>query len=222
VSASAEHPEVRQARARSRGYLVLARLFDYPDAELGRALRTGELAERLREVLAEVDPALAEELDTSALAAAGEDDELEVEFTRLFDVGPGGPPCPLYGGLYGGARAKTLEETVRFYNHFGLGLAEAPRELRDHLGTELEFLHFLAFREAEALEAGADPSSYRRAARDFLARHPLRWVPKLRRRLDEEAALPCFAELARLLERFLERDLRHLVARLGAPAAAQA
>ncbi len=67
---------------------------------------------------------------------------------------------------------KTMEEAVRFYNHFGLSMADDPRELPDHLTTEVEFLHFRAFRAAEALTAGGDAGPYLRAERDFGLRQP--------------------------------------------------
>jgi DMSO reductase family type II enzyme chaperone len=91
---------------------------------------------------------------------------------------------------------KTMEEAVRFYNHFGLSMAESPRELPDHIMTQLEFLHFLAFREAEALEGDDDPSPFQRAQRDFVSRHPGRWVPRLRERLDQNDPMPFFRSCA--------------------------
>jgi DMSO reductase family type II enzyme chaperone len=107
---------------------------------------------------------------------------------------------------------QAMEECVRFYNHFGLTLAEAPRELPDHISTQLEFLHFLAFREAEAWRDGRDPGPWQRAGRDFLERHPGRWVPQLRERLAKQNPLPFFAALVDRLERFLahERGQRRL------------
>jgi DMSO reductase family type II enzyme chaperone len=209
--------EALDAARRSRGWRLFDVAFSYPDAELLEAIRSGELEEALREGLGAVDPGLAAGADWAALRDAGPDDDaLAVEYTRLFDVGASGPPCPLYGGLYGGARTKVMEEAVRFYNHFGLTLADAPRELPDHLSTELEFLHFLAFREAEALARGEDAGPWRRAQRDFVARHPGRWVPKLRERLDRQAPLAYFREVVRLLERFLTQEQGHLV-RLAGP-----
>jgi len=193
---------------------VFAELFDYPDAAFCSAVRDGAVAHALREVLAEVHPALgAGELD--GLDEAGPEDELAVEYTRLFDVGAGGPPCPLYDGVYGGARMKTMEECVRFYHHFGLALSEAPRELPDHLVTELEFLHYLAFREAEALERGEDAGAFRRAARDFALRHPGRFVKKLEGRLARAEAMPFFRALAARLEAFLAHDAEWLVGLVG-------
>jgi len=193
----------RSAEARSLAYATFVDCFEYPDDELYAAIRSGALAVRLREVLAGVDPSLLEGANGKALADAGRGDELAVEFTRLFDVGTSGPPCPLYGGLYSGARMKTMEEAVRFYNHFGLSLSETIHELPDHLTTELEFLHFLAFREAECLARGTDPGPFQRAQRDFVARHPGRWVPQLRRRLERNQPMPFFLELVRRLETLL-------------------
>ena len=199
-----------EAAARSRAYLVLVHALEYPDAEHVEEIRSHALADALCEALGRVDPALAAG-DWSALADAGaDDDDLAVEYTRLFDVGSGGPPCPLYGGLYGDARMKTMEECVRFYNHFGLTLSDAPRELPDHLATQLEFLHFLAFREAEARDEGGDPGPWRRAARDFVERHPGRWVPKLRERLERQKAAPYFTALVERLERFLAEERARL------------
>jgi DMSO reductase family type II enzyme chaperone len=210
-------PEGQHAAARSRVYAAFAEIFEYPDAEYVEAVRSGALADAVREVLANVDASLAEG-EWSALSNAGEEvDDLAIEYTRLFDVGASGPPCPLYGGLYGGARMKTMEEAVRFYNHFGLTLSESPHELPDHVTTELEFLHFLAFREAQTLEKNEDAGAYRRAQRDFLARHLGRWIPKMRAKLAGEDPMPFFLELVTRLERFLLNDAAHLVAIAGPP-----
>jgi DMSO reductase family type II enzyme chaperone len=205
------------AAERSRAYQLFCAALGYPDDDLCGAIRSGDLAGALRDALGAIDCALVAGTDWDALRNAGEGDELAVEYTRLFDVGPSGPPCPLYGGLYGGARMKTMEEAVRFYNHFGLKLADQPRELPDHLTTELEFLHYLAFREAQSLQGDGDPAPYQRAQRDFVGRHPGRWVPKLRERLDAQKPAAFFRELIRLLERFLDVECKRLVRELGAP-----
>lgn len=205
-------PEQEQAGARSRCYRMLAAAFAYPDDEMRETIRSGELAEALEAAVGAVDPELGAGVEWPALCEAGGPDDLAVEFTRLFDVGASGPPCPLNGGLYGGARMKVMEEAVRFYNHFGLHLDERSRELPDHLQTELEFLHYLTFREAQSLVAAEDPGPYRRAQRDFVARHPGRFVPLLRERLEAQQPLSFFRVLVGLLAGFLERDLRHLMA----------
>jgi len=211
-------PEEHRAGARSLVYGLLCEALEFPDRERLPAIRDGSLARGLRQAIAAVDPGCVAGVDWDALGDAGaDDDELAVEHTRLFEVGASGPPCALYGGLYGDARMKTMEEAVRFYNHFGLTLSEDPRELPDHLTTQLEFLHFLAFREAEALHAGLDASPYRRAQRDFVARHPGHWVPKLVKRLEQAKAGRFHAALFDAIARWLEREQRTLVAEVGPP-----
>jgi len=122
-------------------------------------------------------------------------DELAIEYTRLFDVGTAGPPCPLHGGLWAKDRMRTMEEVLRFYHHFGLTLDSDRHELPDHLVAEFEFLHYLSFREAEALRSGVDAGPYRRAQRDFVARHPGAFVPRLREALAANDPPRCFSEL---------------------------
>jgi DMSO reductase family type II enzyme chaperone len=202
------------AAARSRAYQLFAQAFGYPDDAFCDWVRGGGLSAPLRECLESIDAALASPGDRwETIEQTGEGDELAVEYTRLFDTGASGPPCPLYGGLYGGVRMKTMEEAVRFYNHFGLSLSEEEqRELPDHLTTELEFLHFLAYREAEALQEDGDPAPYQRAQRDFVARHPGAWVPELSKRLGGEDAHPFFQVLVGALGDLLEWDRTRLAA----------
>lgn len=203
------------AVACSRAWAAFARLFEYPDVATIERIRSGAIADEIEAVLAAVDghgPAP----DREALADAGDADALAVEFTRLFDATASEPPCPLYGGAYGGARMKTMEEAVRFYEHFGLTLSEAPRELPDHLATELEFLHFLAFREAEVLADGGEVGPWRRAQRDFIARHPGRWVPEFRRRLGRARSMRFFAEAAAQLEALLAAESLRLARMVSA------
>jgi DMSO reductase family type II enzyme chaperone len=177
----------RSALERSQAYRLFSEAFAYPEGALLERIRDGSLAREL------------------GIAPGAADDSLPVEYTRLFDVGPSGPPCPLHGGLWIGDRMRSLEEVLRFYQHFDLALDPASGELPDHLAVELEFLHFLAFCQAEAWRDGADPGPYRRAEHDFLARHPARWLPLLRAALEKEQATPFYVALARALESLLSR-----------------
>jgi DMSO reductase family type II enzyme chaperone len=200
------------AAALSQTYQLFLQALTYPDEAHCQWIREGGLADPLRQGFAAISPALEQtEERWTPLRGAYSVDELAVEYTRLFDAGASGPPCPLYGGLYGGARMKTMEEAVRFYNHFGLTLSEKQRELPDHIATELEFLHYLTFREAEALHSDADAGPYRRAQRDFVTRHPGAWLPKLCQRLEKEKAHPFFLAIFGCLADLLA----HEGARLG-------
>src|SRR3972149_6534796 len=115
----------------------------------------------------------------------------------------------------GGLRA-VMEEATRFYHHFGLSLGGQSRELPDHLTTELEFMHFLTFREVAALENGQDRGPYVRAERDFLQRHLSRWLPRVRPLAEKQKAAPFFLGLLALTEALLLKDLAHGASLAGA------
>jgi DMSO reductase family type II enzyme chaperone len=209
-------PEQQIAVARSGAFRLFVEALQYPDEELMEVIRGGQLADAIRTAFEALDPGLSEGIDWEALKDGGSGDDLGVEYTRLFDVGVSGPPCPLCGGLYTGARMKTMEEAVRFYNFFGLSLSGGPRELPDHLSTELEFLHFLAFQEARALQEGKDPGSFRRAQADFVERHPGRWVPKLRVRVEQQEPMRFFPAVVGALEALLAHTQSALASERGA------
>jgi DMSO reductase family type II enzyme chaperone len=200
--------------SRSLVYAAFAAAFAYPDREGMEAIRSGTLAGALRQLLGAVDPELPEGVDWAALQDCGADDEfLPVEFTRLFAAGENGPCCPLEGRCYGSAGMEATEDLVRFYDFFGLSLSEGQREEPDHLLTELEFLHYLAYQEATLAAAGEGTEGLLRAQRDFITRHPLAWVPLLRSRLTTHGSPRFFLELVALLERFLRAE----AARPGEP-----
>jgi DMSO reductase family type II enzyme chaperone len=185
-----------RAALRSSVYAHFARAIAYPDQDFCERLRSGAIVEPLEGGLVALGPEyVAARPAWPDLPKISSGDDLAIEYTRLFDAGAGGPPCPLYGGLYGGARMKTMEEAVRFYNHFGLKLSQTPHEMPDHLATQLEFLHYLAYREAEALQRGTDAGPYQRAQRDFLERHPGAWIGKLMKRLEEHDGAAYFRAL---------------------------
>ncbi|MBI3786219.1 MAG: molecular chaperone TorD family protein [Deltaproteobacteria bacterium] len=212
--AIAEDPSVRAAASRSRMYQLIAAAFAFPDEEFFDALRRGMFA---RAVADTADGLPYDAVDPSALCVGddGTYTEFESEYIRLFDLGAAGPPCPLYGGLYGGDRMKVMEDATRFYNFFQLRLSSEMRELPDHITTQLEFLHYLTFREAEVCQHGGDTSSLLRAERDFLTRHPCKWVPKLQARLVKQNAEPFFSALVSFAADFFERDRGYAAAAAG-------
>lgn len=197
--------DAQQARTRSALYTLFAFLFAYPDRDWVAAIRGGEVARCMTALCNALGSESPLQPDTAALSDAGAGDEdLAVEYTRLFDTGP----IPLYGGLNHGARMQVMEEVLRFYEHFGLGPNRRLNDLPDHLVSELEFMHFLCHREADALETGGDAGPYRRAQRDFLARQLGRWAPQLHPRLVEQSAQAFFLEVTRLLAAFLASEAR--------------
>ncbi len=203
------------AAARSLAYRLFAAAFEYPDDVRLAQLREGAPAIELKSVITAITPDLALETDWDALREIGESDELQLEYTRLFDAGASGPPCSLHEGAHRPSRLGTLEQLVRFYNYFGLCRAAEPNDLPDHLSTQLEFLHYLSHCEAVLCRDGEDPAHYRRAQRDFLIHHPHEWVGKLKNKLTDHGAADFFLELTRLLDGFLNRDRQHMMNLVG-------
>lgn len=199
--------ESPRAATRSALYALFAFMFAYPDVDWVAAIRSGEVARRMTDLCAALDVHPPLRPDCVALADAGNaNEDLAVEYTRLFDTGP----LSLHGGHHHGARMPVMEEVLRFYEHFGLAPNPQRKELPDHLVSELEFMHYLTCREAEGLEAGRDPGAWQRGQRDFLARQLGRWVPHLHGQIVEQQALPYFTEAARLLGAFIAAERTHL------------
>lgn len=208
-----EGPET-EAAARSMMYRHLASAFCFPSPESHRnALERNLLVdiERCLEALpyscGDMEPLLA------ALTLAEPDyEEFQSHYIELFDIGAGGPPCPLYGGAWVGERKKVMEEALRFYRFFGLSVTVGEEAIPDYLTTELEFLHYLAFRELQAIREGNDVDSFRRAERDFLNRHPARWLPQAQVQLNSmDAPPPYWAALVGLACTFCSSDANHLI-----------
>jgi len=198
-------------------FALLAAAFHYPDEEQIALIQAGVLLQELTDCLANAAPELVEKLNDSALADAGDGDDLQLDYTRLFEVASSGAGCSLHSGFYCGPRMKTMEELLRFYNHFGLSLLEGQSELPDHITTQLEFLQFLNYCEAELSATGQSADDQRRARRDFIARYPARWLPLLREKLREKQAMDFYQGLVGLLIAVLEYDYQKLVQQLGEP-----
>jgi putative dimethyl sulfoxide reductase chaperone len=162
------------AGARSYVYMMLARAFDFPTDELAQSLVSGKWAEDIRKVSSHLP---FEPPGLEQLALACDDLAIAQKYVKLFDVGPGRPPVPLYEGSYIGGRMKLMEDLVRFYEHFGL--KPHPSDRPDHLVAELEFMHFLAFKQAAIAAGGEDASPLVLAQHDFLQRHPCKWLPRV-------------------------------------------
>jgi DMSO reductase family type II enzyme chaperone len=229
---------VASAETRSTIYQALALAWRYPDREAFSAYQSGQYTEELLEFAAPL-PHLADLVAQEAETAEKVRDELaeipfeafEVRYVATFDAGFPEPPCPPYEGLYNKKmeRAEVMVEVAEFYRHFGLKMNqdEDKRELPDYLCAELEFLAFLAFKEAQAAHEGTAEllNGYRWAQKDFLERHMVGWLPEFEKRLAEEEALPFFPHLVRFTIGFAAAELelvRNLAKTEVAPPAEQA
>ena len=120
--------------------------------------------------------------------------------------------CPPYETEYDARSA--FQQTHRlarlggFYRAFGLTAAQGER--LDHIGVELEFMHFLTCKEEHAwLHLGEEKAALCRSAqRRFLEEHLGRWAPLFWRLLEKRGGF--YAGLARASRGFLEEEAPRL------------
>jgi DMSO reductase family type II enzyme chaperone len=211
-------------RVRSTVYSMLSQAFKYPTPEVFARYQNGESLSELWDQLS-----MLPHLESLVGEEAGYKDKVQrdlekisvedfqVAYTGTFDVGAPEPPCPPYEGVYWKAaeRSGLLIQIGEFYKHFGLSMnpEEGKRELSDHLCAEMEFLHFLAFKEAQAREEGKEDEllqGYMRAQRDFLAHHPVQWLPQFHARLQEHCPIPFYVWMGKLLMQIAPLELDYL------------
>ena len=212
----------KRADAKGAIYRLAAAAFGHPVPEFQRALEDGSFH-------AAFDAAWQQITGRPWPRAAACDDftALEAGYIDTFVHGRQGKPrVPLLAGEYehllGGKSRPAFMLNVRaFYRHFGLQAAAADEgraEEPDHLIDMLEFMTVLSHLEARALEGRRDPSSVRRAQRDFLQRHLLPLIDAIGRSLAAEPELSLDATLLRLAEdlpQWARLQLAELEARVG-------
>lgn len=199
--------EENEVTARAAVYQVLGKIFGVPDGTAYKAALEGKWAEQLREA----GSLLAFDFDfgVAALSESVSQQDFEAEYLRLFEVANGtdAPAAPIFGGLYGGGdRRKQMEEVVRFFEYFGLKAAANDVRPPDHLATELEFMQFLAFKEA-ASPSPRLSASYHRAQEDFLERQLVTWVPTFAEGVESGGGLPIWVWAAQTASKFVQADL---------------
>ncbi len=163
---------VARAVGRSLAYRALAAAFRYPGPGHIAALRGSlELTRAVSELPAALVAALADldaALDGASEAQLGAEHVAAFGHVMLSD-------CPLHETAAGAGdpfrQPQALADLAGFYRAFGVEVAGGERG--DHLAVELEFMHYLAYREAYALTChGPDAVALvRRAERRFLDEH---------------------------------------------------
>lgn len=200
----------RTAGARSSLYRSIALGFAPPSPSLHEAVGQGRFAADMRQASEMLPYGLP--IDPDVMAGATPSlQTLEDTYVALFEIGGEyGAPIFLYEGEHGGGRMKVLDEVLRFYHWFGLRLGETGRDRPDHLATELEFMHALAFMEVNALAEGRDASPVRRAEHDFLRFHLHPFVTGVAEGLAAKNGAPFYPGLAHSAALFCQGEMEYL------------
>jgi DMSO reductase family type II enzyme chaperone len=178
-------------------YAALSELMASPhDFDPRATLREKIGAPKELEYGAPLDQLMTEFVDTDF-------EQLKLDFSGLFEVGNDGPPVPVREDLQTGQRSGTREDLVRIYKFFNYSLAEKFAWAPDHLSVQLEFMHFLCFREATA---DSEATSYQLAQFDFSERHLVNWVPKVVAGVDRSGSESIYRRVIDTLNNFLAAD----------------
>ena len=211
-------PAALTALTRSQLYALVAQAFAEPPATLtewqarGRELDTvAEAAARLPASDSLRDSLAALHAASDRLAAEADLADLRSTYLELFGHLRAGP-CPPYETEYAGqsefVKNNDLADLMGFYHAFGLDLAGGERP--DYIGVELEFLHFLALKEAIAQqEERPDGAAVCiEAQKKFLCDHLGRWAGGFTTQLSKlgDDTFAFYRALGRLLATLVEWD----------------
>ena len=236
LGAIKDSPAVERALGRSKMYLLISWSLLYPeDDEFLDYLQSGEFVEDGRSALEGLSAALAgqggekarlkvaallKHLDTIEQWVATECThwtltDLQAEHRRVFS-NVITLDCPPYETLFGNdhvfGQAHVMGDIAGFYKAFGLELSRDIHERLDHLSVELEFMHFLAYKESYALcHDSADKTQIVvDAQKKFLKNHIGRWVPLFSRMLVKKADTGFFRYLAEFTADCMDFDALYL------------
>jgi len=136
---------------------------------------------------------------------------LKVDFSKLF-VGPYQLSAAPYGSVYLEGERKMMGDSTQDvrnrYREAGLDTAQTFKDAPDHIAAELEFMHYLIFKEIEAF-ANSDIETaigFIQTQKSFLEDHLMTWVPQFADRIIEYAENPFYPNLARATEMFLKEN----------------
>jgi DMSO reductase family type II enzyme chaperone len=210
----------QRANCRAILYSFFAQALSLPSPELIRGQCDGSLRAAIDDAVRGAPAAHRALLERAAIAdlarSDGEPaarDALLVEYTRLWGSDL---VCPHYETDYvrgDSFRAvHVIADVAAFYSTFGVRVAADQRERPDHIAVELEFMNFLATKQAYALSQGeAGPARLcRQAQSKFFADHLGQWAARFAETLLAAAHDPFHRTVARLLLAFATAEAGYL------------
>ena len=145
-------------------------------------------------------------------------EDFESNYITDFEATVPGSGCSLYERHYliNEKFNTLLLELKAFYKNFELNKSPEFNESEDHIVFELEFMHFLIFKELQAIEEGIDKKPYQNCRYDFLARHLTKWIPELANKSSNQLKSEFHSNLIRLLKDLVDSDFNDLKLELEA------
>lgn len=99
-------------------------------------------------------------------------------------------------------------KALKDYRSAGLELDRDLKEPPDHVAVELEFMHYLIFREADSLRRGDYPGALEALRRQdsFLSDRLAPWMPAFCGKIESASESPFYRSLAGCVRTFVCQD----------------
>ncbi|MBS0172206.1 MAG: molecular chaperone TorD family protein [Nitrospira sp.] len=231
-----DSPAVERALNRSKIYLLFSWSLLYPeDEEFLDYLQCGEFVEDGRAALDGLRLALdgiggdravqkialmKKQFDqieklVSAECVNWQIGDLQTEHRRVF-TNVITLDCPPYETLFGNdhvfAQSHVMGDIAGFYKAFGVELSKDVHERLDHLSVELEFMHFLTYKESYSrCHDGIDKTEIVvEAQKKFIKNHIGRWVPLFCRMLAKKSDTGLFKLIADCMSEWMDFEVAFL------------
>ena len=198
---------------RSEFYLTLARSFLTPQTEEHFRAMADLLADDLADLDQSLAYGLALELKNlrAALSELGSQQDLLLEYSRMFLQPPREAALNVCFFLDGAMMGGTVSEIELFYRHYGIERGDHFKDLPDHVSVQLEFVSCLYGRAAQGLENDSPDLESEKAAQHFLYVFVSRWLPHFESAIAKagwqlELKANPYLPLARILALAVEQD----------------
>lgn len=143
--------------------------------------------------------------------------DIKTEYAQRFGAFVSSKECPIYETFYGKLdifqQTQELADISGFYRAFGLKFSEdVKKDKYDHLCVELEFMHYLTYKEAYAIENHGDEqvSICVDAERKFMKEHLGRWTGLFAVLVNKHSKEGFYALSADLLKDFIKLEWKLL------------
>lgn len=212
---------VKNLIVRSAMYQMLSACFLYPEEKNLSVLKSPDFLEHVKDLMlcyegtedvAKLKKCLEE---VHGLFAAADIETLQRDYRRI--VGHTmSKECPLYETQFGASQVfqqvHELGDIQGFYKAFGVDTSDVERERCDHVSVEMEFMHFLLYKQAYALENHGDEKAQicLDAQKKFLKEHLGKWAPLFSVLFGRKAGEGFYCAVSALTKEFMRLEMKSM------------
>lgn len=215
-----EH-DITAARLRSKVYSLLADGFSQVDGKLFESFKSGYISiwSEIAGSIEDGDKFLPYIEQLKKVFDSVDYEELVAEHSRLFEP-RSKLQVPPYETEYTLAESPQhalsqpahLSDIAGFYKAFGLEISEERPDRVDHIATELEFMHVMAYKESNSVENNETEhiEIVQDAQLKFINDHLGRWTGQFRDKMAKADELGFYIALAEMLDLWVKFDKAYL------------